>query len=159
MSASTSPTPSPASGGADAIDFAKVKYAAGDHAVDNAGKVSIETSAGSTVATFNVSGTYTSADFNVGKDASGDVLVTYAATAANAAELLGRYGSAFAEPPSTPASDPLPSTPGPRSARAPAYSGGFDFHDDGNAGGARDLWGVGVGSDGPIGHGPGPGSS
>ena len=50
-------------GGSDEIDFAKVAFATGDHAVDNAGKVSIETSAGATVATFNVSGTYTSANF------------------------------------------------------------------------------------------------
>ncbi len=102
-------------GGADEIDFAKVKYAEGDYAVDNSGKVSIETSADKTVATFKVSGTYTSANFGVGADTSGDVLVTYAATAANAAidevgggssaDLLGRYGSAFAEPPSTPTSD------------------------------------------------------
>ena len=67
-------------GGSDEIVFAKKKYAAGDYAVDNAGKVSIETSAGATVATFKVSGTYTSANFAVGADASGHVLVTYAAT-------------------------------------------------------------------------------
>ncbi len=55
-----------------------------------------------------MSGTYSSANFNVGKDASGDVLVTYAATAANAAideagggslaDLLGRYDSQFPMP-------------------------------------------------------------
>ena len=43
-------------------------------------------------------------NFDVGKDVFRHALVTYAA-AANAAELLGRYGSAFAEPPSTLASD------------------------------------------------------
>ena len=73
-------------GGSDEIDFAKVEYAAGDHAVDNAGKVAIETSAGTTIGTFDVSGTYTSANFDVSKDPSGDVLVTYAATATPAAQ-------------------------------------------------------------------------
>ena len=38
---------------------------------------------------------------------------------------------------------------------AATYSGGFDFHHDGNAGGARDAWGVSVGWEGSIGHGPG----
>ena len=66
-------------GGSDKIDFAQVAFAAGDHAVDNSGKVSIKTSAAVTVATFKVSGTYTSANFHVGKDASGHVLVTYVA--------------------------------------------------------------------------------
>jgi len=140
-------------GGADEIDFSTVTYETGDHAVDNAGNVSIETSAGSTVATFKVSETYASANFAVGKDASGDVLVTYAA------DLLGRYGSAFAEPPSTPAIDAhafdawtaLGSSAG-------SYSGGFDFQHDGNAGSGRNLWGLGVGSDGAVGHGPGSSS-
>ena len=94
--------------GSDKIDFARVAFAAGDHAVDNSGKVSIKTSAGVTVATFKVSGTYTSSDFHVGKDASGHVLVTHAATAADAgiaevgggsgADLLGRYDSQFSIP-------------------------------------------------------------
>jgi len=157
-------------GGSDEIDFAKVKYAAGDHAVDTAGKVAIEASGGATVATFKVSGAYTSANFGVGADASGDVLVTYAATAANAAidevgagsfaDLLGRYGSAFAEPPSTPTGDALAFDAWTAlGSSAGSYSGGFDFHHDGNAGGARDIWGVGVGWNGSTGHGPGPGSS
>ena len=45
-----------------------------------------------------------------------------------------------------------------RGSRVGTSSGGFDFRDDGNAGGARDAWGLGVGSGGQIGHGPGPGS-
>ena len=72
-------------GGKDRIGFALVSFAPGDHAVDKAGKVSIKTSAGVTVATFNVSGTYTSANFHVGKDASGHVLVTFVGGAAAAA--------------------------------------------------------------------------
>ena len=157
-------------GGADEIDFAKVKYAAGDHAVDNSGKVAIETSADKTAATFNVIGTYTSTNFDVGKDASGDVLVTYAATAANAAideigggssaDLLGRYGSAFAEPPSTPTGDALAFDAWTAlGSSAGTYSGGFDFQHDGNVGGGRDALGVGVGWNGSTGHGPGPGST
>ncbi len=115
-----------------------------------------------------MSGTYSSANFNVGKDASGDVLVTYAATAANAAidEIGGgssadlRYGSASAEPPSTLSGDALAFEAWTAlGSSAATYSGGFDFHRDGNAGGACDLWGVGVGSEGTIGHGPGSGSS
>ncbi len=111
------------------------------------------------LATLNVSGTYTSANFNVGKDASGDVLVTYVATiGGSSADLLGRYGSAFAEPPSTPASDAFAFDAWTAlGSSAGTYSGGFDFHHDGNAGGGRDVWGVGAGSDGQIGHGPGPG--
>ena len=140
-------------GGSDKIDFAKVKYAAGDHAVDNSGKVAIETSAGSTVATFKVSGTYTSANFDVGADTSGDVLVTYAA------DLLGRYGSAFAEPPSTPASDLAFDAWTALGSRAGSYSGGFGFHGDGYVDGERAVWGVGVGWEGSFGHGPGSGSS
>ena len=85
--------------------------------------------------------------------------MTYAA-AANAADLLGRYGSAFAEPPSTLASDARAFDAWTAlGSNAGAYSGGFDFHQDGNAGGARDVWGVGAGSNGSFGHGPGPGSS
>ncbi len=144
-------------GAGDQIDFPTLAYAKGDHAVDTNGKVAIETSAGKTVATFNVSGTYTSANFSVGKDASGDVLVTYAATAANAADLLGRYGSAFAEPPSTPTSDARAFDAWTAlGSSAGAFSGDFDFHHDGNPGGARDVWGVSVGWNGSTGHGPGP---
>jgi hypothetical protein len=38
--------------------------------------------------------------------------------------------------------------------------GGFGFHNenDGNGGGGRDALGVDVGWNGPVGHGPGPGS-
>ncbi|MBV8439732.1 MAG: hypothetical protein JO312_04055, partial [Hyphomicrobiales bacterium] len=58
----------------------QIAYAAGDFVVyDNAtGTVSIEASGGSTVATFKVSGTYTSASFDVGADSSGDLLVSVA---------------------------------------------------------------------------------
>jgi autotransporter-associated beta strand protein len=158
-------------GGSDEIDFAKVKYAAGDHAVDDtSGRVAIETSAGATVAAFNVSGASTSANFNVGKDASGDVLVTYAATATTAgseavigspADILGGYAAEFAETSWTRARDlsafdswSALASGGGRGA------GGFGSHheNDGNVGGARDAWGVGAGGANPIGRGPGPGS-
>jgi autotransporter-associated beta strand protein len=66
-------------GGPDEIDFSTIAYATGDYAVDTSGQVSIENnSANSTVSTFNVSGSYTSGNFNVGPDKSGDILVTYA---------------------------------------------------------------------------------
>ena len=67
-------------GGADAIDFSEVNHAAGDHAFDNAGTVTIQTSAGATVATFKVGGSYQSGNFAVGADASGHVLLTFVPT-------------------------------------------------------------------------------
>ena len=116
-------------GGTDKIDFSKVAFTARDHAVDNSGTVSIETAAGVTVATFKVSGTYTSANFHVAADTSGHVLVTYVATGAPAAsgpaiaspaDLLGGYGADFARRPGGPATCRR-SIPGPRSrwARGP----------------------------------------
>ena len=63
-------------GPGDAIDFSAVAFAAGDHAVDSNGTVTIETSANARVASFNVSGSGTYS-FEVGRDASGDhILVT-----------------------------------------------------------------------------------
>jgi hypothetical protein len=42
---------------------------------------------------------------------------------------------------------------------AGAYVGGFAHHSDGDAGGAHDAWGAGVGwNDLIVGHGPGPGA-
>ena len=64
--------------GSDEIDFSQVGYATGDHAVANAnGNVAIETTSGQTVATFNVTGPYQSANFKVAADASGHILVAY----------------------------------------------------------------------------------
>jgi autotransporter-associated beta strand protein len=106
-------------GSGDRIDFSTVAWEPGDHAtVDSNGKVVIETSANVPVATFQVSGTYTSANFKVSADASGrDVLVTYVAAPASAAlaesrsgspvDLLGQHGSAYNAPPSTPRDDGL----------------------------------------------------
>ena len=124
--------------GSDKIDFSQVAFAAGDHAVDNSGKVSIATAAGKTVATFEVSGTYTSANFKVGKDASGHVLVTHAATTAVAAsgpvigspaDILGGYAPEFAEPSWRRPATCLRSIPGPRSrwppGPTPAVSASF----------------------------------
>ena len=157
-------------GDADKIDFAQVAFVAGDHAVDTNGNVAIKTSAGATVATFKVSGTYTSANFKVDKDASGHVLVTHAATTAVAAsgpvigspaDILGGYATEFAEPPWVRANDLSASDSWAALASgAGTDPSGFGFHyeNDGNVGGARDAWGVGVGSHGQIGHGPGPGS-
>jgi len=123
--------------------------------------VSIETLAGATVATFKVAGTYTSANFHVHADRSGHLLVTYAATA-TAADILGGYATEFAEPSWTRASDL--SAFDSLSVLAPGAgtdAGGFGFRheNDGSVGGARDAWGVGVGWNGSVGHGPGPSSS
>jgi autotransporter-associated beta strand protein len=153
-------------GGKDKIDFSTIAYAKGDHAVDSSGNVSIETRKGLTVAAFNVSGDYTSANFHIGADASGDVLVTYvatpAATASEAAissptDLLGGYGSQFAEPPQMPAFDSLTLL----APSAAADSGAAFSLNDGNGGifgGARDAVDVAVGWKSSTGHGPGPSS-
>jgi hypothetical protein len=45
---------------------------------------------------------------------------------------------------------------GVSASSAGTYSGGLAYHSDGNAGGARDAWGVGVGWNDSFGHGPGP---
>jgi hypothetical protein len=157
-------------GGSDEIDFSTIAYATGDTAVDNSGSVSVETSSGSILATFSVSGAYTSANFNVGKDASGDVLVTYAATgAASAADLLGSYDSQFAQPSWARASDLSAfDSWAALASSAGADPGGFGFHSapnpdrsglflDGNfSDGARDASSIGIGWNTSTGHGPGP---
>jgi autotransporter-associated beta strand protein len=147
--------------GKDKIDFAKVKYAAGDHAVlDTSGKVTVETSAGNTIGMFDVAGTYTSANFKVGKDAAGDVLVTYAT--ATAADILGGYATEFAEPSWTRAGNLNAfDSWSALASGAGTDSGGFGFHheNDGNVGGVRDAWSLGTGGENPMGHGPGSGSS
>ena len=68
--------------GKDKIDFANVDFAAGDKAFDSGGKVTIKTSKGLAVASFEVSGSYTSTNFHVGEDATHHLLVTYVATPA-----------------------------------------------------------------------------
>jgi len=157
--------------GSDKIDFSQVAFAARDHAVDNSRKVSIETAAGKMVATFKVTGTYTSSNFHVGADASRHVLVTYVAPAAPAAgggavigspaDLLGGYAPEFAEPAWTRESNlsALDSWSALASS-AGTGPGGFGFHheNDGNVGGERAVLGVSVSWNGSTGHGPGPGS-
>ena len=107
-------------GGADEIDFAKVKYAAGDHAVDNAGKVAIETSGG--LDRRHVQG---------GRNLYVGQLRRRQGHVRRRSRDLRRHGrkrrrtfsdgtarrlrSRHRRRPAT----PLPSTPGPRSARAP----------------------------------------
>jgi autotransporter-associated beta strand protein len=151
-------------GGKDRIDFAQVAFASGDHAVDNAGSVSIKTSAGVTVATFKVSGSYATANFHVGKDASGHVLVTYAPVAASgavigsAADILGGFAPEFAEPLWTQESMSAFDSWATLTAGAGTDPGGFGSHgeNNGTVGGAHDAWGVGW--TGSTGHGPGSGA-
>jgi hypothetical protein len=140
-------------GASDKIDFSEVACATGDHAVDKAGEVSIETSAGKTVASFDVSGAYTSANFRVSADASGNVLVGF--VAASPADLLGRHDSQFPTPiprahDGVASLDPLLSPiPG-----AETSAGDLARPHDRNDSGARAAWAVG--GDSPTGHGPGP---
>jgi hypothetical protein len=165
--------------GSDKIDFSTIAYATGDHAVynSNSGNVGIETSAGATVASFNVYsatvGTYSSANFDVGPDPSGHILVTYVAGGAAAdssgavtnaavretggvADLLGRYDSQFPIPihethNGVVALDFLP----PVVPGAETYPGGLGRRYDGNDSGARGGWGVTVGLEDSTGHGAG----
>ena len=138
----------------DEVDFEAVKHASTDKLVYGKGVVSIENSAGHRVASFRVTGTHRSANFALSNDGSGHILVSYVATPASvpagevggesSADLLGRCGSAFAAPPSTPRSDMFDSW-APLAPSAGTDSGGFHSENDGNVGGARDAWGVGVG--------------
>jgi autotransporter-associated beta strand protein len=130
--------------GTDEIDFSTIAYATGDKAVDAAGKVTIETSTDSPITTFKVSGTYASDNFNVGKDASDHVLVTYlatpqsaalAVTAGSSSELLGQPGSGYALP-STPAGDGFAFDSWALLAESHGIDpSAFDFRHDGNVGG------------------------
>ena len=64
--------------GLDEIDFSQVGYATGDHAVADAnGNVAIDMTSGQTVATFNVTGPYQSANLKVAADASDHIRITY----------------------------------------------------------------------------------
>ena len=140
-------------GGADKIDFSQVAFAPGDNAVDNAGSCLDRNAGGSTVATFNVSGTYASANFHVGTDMSGHVLVTYVATAA-AAGKRGRYREPRRHSRRLRRGVRRAALEGQRPVcvqflvRARVGAGtdpgvlGFHHENYGNAGGARDAWGV-----------------
>jgi hypothetical protein len=123
-----------------------------------------------------VSGTYTAANFSLSADPSGDLLVSYASAGSTApathadivgtsarspAELLGSYGSWFAEPAWAWAANLSPFDSW--SALAPRMGAehglpGFHRENHGSLGAARDAWGAAAGWDGPIGHGPGSGS-
>jgi autotransporter-associated beta strand protein len=130
-------------GASDKIDFSRVAFATGDHAVDKAGNVSIETSAGSTVASFEVAGTYTSANFKIRADSSDHVLVTFVAGGASTGSSGAVAFDSWAALASSAGTD----------------LGRFDFHTHTNVGGAHDAWGVGGRWNGSTGHRPGPGSS
>jgi autotransporter-associated beta strand protein len=144
-------------GVSDEVDFEAVEYYSTDTVGYLGGVVSVHNSKGTIVASFYVSGTYTSANFNVGADASGHVLVTYAGTAgaggASSADLLGRYGSQFftSIPETHKSVFARDSLLAPVSS-AETYTGNLAHHHEGNA------WDIGVSSSGPLGRGPGPGS-
>jgi autotransporter-associated beta strand protein len=160
-------------GSGDKVDFEAVKYASSDTVAYASGLVTIDNSKGAKVASFDVSGTYTAANFLPADDGSGDLVVSFvvapAPTAGKAAlretnigslaDLLGWYHARTAGPPWAPGSDlsTLQSWAS-LTAGVGADPGGFGFHseNDGTVGGARDAWGVGVGWDGSTGHGPGP---
>jgi hypothetical protein len=162
-------------GPGDAIVFSAVPFAVGDHAVDTSGKVVVETSASTIVASFNVS-SGTLANFKVAPDGSG-LKVTDPTSAAGFAraspssvssvsDLLGQYGSELAAQSSFPANDPL--TFDAWTALSPSAGvdpDGFVFHGAPNPSGTGLLLGADLG--GPreassfgvalnsYGHGPG----
>jgi hypothetical protein len=155
-------------GGKDKIEFSTIACAKGDHAVDNAGKVKVETSAGATVATFKVSGTYASANFHVAADKSGHVLVSYVASGAPAAsspaiaspaDLLGVYGADLAEAPWGASNLSAFDSWSALASGAGTDHGVLGFHHE-NYGrpGASHAWGVAAGWNGSAAHGPGSGS-
>jgi hypothetical protein len=112
----------------------------------SSGTVIIENAAHVAIASVDVSGTYTAANFALGDDGSGHLLASYAATPASAAieGAGGLYNGVFG------ADSLLPPVPG-----AETHGGEFDFRHEAYAGSARDAWSVSW--DAAIGHGPGPG--
>jgi hypothetical protein len=167
-------------GPGDAIDFSAVAFATRDKVVDNGGKVSVETSGGATVASFQLSGF--SGSLSIANDGFGKVKVTDPSSAAalapastggfgSLADLLGEYGSELTAPFSMPANDPLafdawtalsPSAgvdPGGSGFHGAPNPGGTGLFLDANLGGPREASSIGLAlnsyGDGP-GHGPGP---
>ena len=61
----------------DVIDLRYQSFAAGDEAVFNAGTLSLENAGGATIASFTLSGSYTSANFTVASDGSGGTKIEY----------------------------------------------------------------------------------
>ena len=120
-------------GTGDEVDFEAVAYASTDKPVYANGIVKIENSRGNTIASFDVGGTYASANFKPLNDGAGHLLVSYVSAPAIAAavHLLSQLSG--------------------------AETGGLADRHDGYAGGARDTWRVAVGWDCSIGHGPGSG--
>ena len=153
----------------DAVDFEAVAYAPTDTVSYASGVVSVDNSKGKTVASFDVSGTYTTANFHVGADPGGDLLVSYADPPANAAvdaiaggilsDLLGRYEPQFAAP----LLEPVGGGFALDSLLPPASSAETHLGDYGNLEGTShaptgSALGAGPAWDGAVGHGPGPGS-
>ena len=150
----------------DSVDFEAVPFAETDKIAYANGFVSVENGVGATIGKFFVVGTYTKANFHLGADPAGDVLVSYAATPASAcrpagggspADILGPYDCSS---PSIPeAQRLLCSIPAASVSSAGTDPGGFGFHSDGTIDGERAALSIGVGWNGPIGgHGPGSGS-
>jgi autotransporter-associated beta strand protein len=132
----------------DAVEFEAVKYSSSDKVSYASGVVSIKNSA-ATVASFDVSGRHTAANFALENDGLGHLVVT---------DPRRRERSA-AEPSWTRASDASAfDSWALLSSRAGSYRDSLAQRDDGNVGGAHDAWALGAGSDAPIGHRPGPGS-
>jgi hypothetical protein len=66
----------------DAVDFEAVNFASGDAVVYSSGEVFIENAAHVAIASLDVNGTFTAANFALSNDGSGHLLVSYAAAPA-----------------------------------------------------------------------------
>ena len=73
----------------DSVAFEAVPFAETDKIAYANGFVSVENSVGATIGKFFVAGTYTKANFHLGADLAGDVLVSYAAAAGSVATSAG----------------------------------------------------------------------
>ncbi len=128
-------------GASDQVDFEAVKYASTDTVRYARRVVTVDNSRGAKVASFDVSGSYTGANFALSEDGSGHLLVRYVDPPANAAideagaDILGGFATEFAEPPWAQASD-LSAFDSWEAlgSNAGTDRGGFDFRHDGTAG-------------------------
>ena len=163
-------------GRGDTIVFSAVAFATGDKVADNGGNVLVETSAGKTVASFQLSAF--SGSLSVAPDGSGlkvtdpsstaGVALASAVGVSSVSDLLGQYGSELAAQSSFPANDTLGfdawTALSPSAGIDPS---GFGFHGapnpdgtglllDRNLGGVREVSSIGIGWNSSTGHGPGP---
>jgi hypothetical protein len=140
----------------DRVDFEAVSYASTDKISLSGAVVSVKNSAGATVASFDVSGTYAAADFALSNDGAGHLLVSDVDPPVGGgrfADLLRRYDSAETHSHKVALDLLLPPV-----LDAETFTGALGHRYDRNGSDARGGWGVAAGSEDSTGHAPGPGS-